>query len=586
MNGAPERRTPAWRKAARAGMLVGIALVVAGVVVGDIRARAFVEADRVGQFLWVAGAVLLGVGIAADRRSVLAFVARRTMAEQANFVVVVSLSVVLAGLACYISTRRFVRMDWTGKAEHRLQSQTESILRALDRDVEATVIHDLLNPAYAAVGEYVVDTLAEFRSRTSRIQVNTIDLASAASPGQINALREKIGARDIVAPSVVFATDKGHDVVSFDSIANFDRMAPVYEFSGEAAFAGALVRLTEEDTAVLYALTGHGERGLREPSGPPDAPGAAASASVQGMSLSKLVEELERDLYEVKQLDLLVSGEVPEDCAALIVAGPKTPFAETELAALRRYLDEREGSVLFMLDSRLDAEVGTNLAELIGAYGVEARPDAVGLTPQLMLTPDGFVAVAEAAVVVDPLSLPRHPATRDIEAYRVLLLGSCPLRVGAGAGKPGLQAQALLTGTPSSWGEADLDSVRAGTMEYSAAEDIGRPAVVGALVEPRPQPYGPPDVEDGGPKIVVLGGSESFTDYLVEQCPGNLYLALNCVNWMAGRAHMLGIPPKTVDLYAVPVSAGQQRAARYLFIGVVPACSVLLGVAVWLLRRR
>jgi hypothetical protein len=586
MSGTPERRTPAWRKAARAGILMGVALVVAGVVVRDVRASAFVEADRVGQFLWVAGAVLLTVGVVADRRSVLAFVARRTMAEQANFVVVVVLSVALAGLACYISTRRFARMDWTGKGKHRLHSQTESILRALDRDVEATVIHDPLRPADAAVHEYVLDVLEEFRSRTSRIHVKAIDLTSATSPGQIRALGEKIGARDIVAPSVVFATDKSHQVVSFGSIASFESMAPVYEFSGEAAFAGALVRLTEEDRPILYALTGHGEKGLREVGGPAGAAGTAGSASAEGMSLSRFVEELERDLYEVKQLDLLVSGEVPEDCAALIIAGPKTPFAETELAALRQYLDRQEGSALFMVDSSLDPEVATNVATLLGDYGVEVRPDAVGVTPQLMLTQEGLVGVAEAAVAIDPLSLPRHPTTRDIEAYRVVLLRPCPVRVGAGAGKPGLDARALLTGTPSSWGEADLDSLRAGTMEYSAAEDLGRPVVVGAFVERRPQPYGPPDVEDRGPKIVVLGNSESFTDYHLEQYPGNLYLALNCMNWMAGRAHMLGIPPKTVDLYTVPVSAGQVRAARYLFIGAVPACAVLLGVAVWLLRRR
>jgi hypothetical protein len=40
---------------------------------------------------------------------------------------------------------------------------------------------------------------------------------------------------------------------------------------------------------------------------------------------------------------------VPEDCAVLVVAGPRTPFFAVEVEAIRTYLGEG-GAVLLLLD--------------------------------------------------------------------------------------------------------------------------------------------------------------------------------------------------------------------------------------------
>jgi hypothetical protein len=97
--------------ATRVGILLGLLLLVAGLVVRDIRARALVRTDYVAMALWAAGIILTVGGAVVNFRMFANLVRGRRAAEGANFAVVVLLSLGLAGLLCYVSTRRFVRMD-------------------------------------------------------------------------------------------------------------------------------------------------------------------------------------------------------------------------------------------------------------------------------------------------------------------------------------------------------------------------------------------------------------------------------------------------------------------------------------------
>lgn len=575
------RKTPRWRVVVRAGILLGLVLLVAGFVVRDIRARAFVQKDYVAWALWALGAVLTAGGLALEWRNLLRMVKGRNAAERVNFGLVVVLSLAMAGLICYISTRRFTRMDWTGGAEHRLHSQTENILEALDRDVRAVVVYRSMEPWDVTVFGWVHDMLEEFTSRSPQIKVETIDLNAAGSQRRLDDLLVGLGVQDLVAPCVVMATEETHEVIPFEKMVEGGRgpMAMPDTFSGEAAFSSALAKLTERRQAVVYALTGHGERPL-------EAEGAQPSGAAS-RSMSRIAQALEKDLYKVKPLNLALEGRVPEDCAALIIAGPRAPLQGAEITAIREYLDERSGSALVMVDSTFSPGVETNIGRLLEPYGIRVRDGAVGVNPQLYLTGAGLQGVAEATVPVDMQRLPDHEAATDVKFYNVVLERPCPLEIAEGQPRAGLRTRQLLTGVSSSWGETDFESVKQQTAEFEPAEDVGRPVVIGVLVEPQPQaPTAPGTEPQEGPRIVVLGSSSSFLDHVVQMVRGNLFLVANSINWMAGRSHMLGIPPKSMELDLVRVSSAELLASRYVFIGAIPAAIIALGIGVWFTRRR
>ena len=142
----------------------------------------------------------------------------------------------------------------------------------------------------------------------------------------------------------------------------------------------------------------------------------------------------------------------------------------------------------------------------------------------------------------------------------------------------------------ASWGDRDYRPDTREPVEFDAGQDLARPITVAAVVGPRSAPPGPygsePPVSAPGPKLAVIGSSLSFVNRAVRSQPQNLYLLQNSINWMAGKLHMLGIPPRTLEFRMVGVSDGQVVASRYMFVGILPACIIALGIGVWWMRRR
>jgi len=580
----------AWQVVTRFGILGGLALLALGAVVRDIRARALVETDYISIGLWVAGGVLVLVGAVSNRRMLLGLLRGRRTAEGMNFGAVVLLSLALAALLCYITSRRFARMDWTGKGKYRLHSQTINILRSLKKDVDITVVYQPPQTAYSPLYRWldtVNSMLEEFKAYGSRVKVKQLNWTSQQQ--EFAELLHKIGEDSLTTPCVVFATADSHEVVPFAKIIHSSGppQAPTEYFTGEDAFAGALKKLVEREKTPIYFLTGHGERPLEAGAMPPGPTGQTSTATEAAFSLERLVRELEKDNYEAKPLNLAKEGSVPDDCSALVIAGPRTPLAESEIRAIEDYLDERDGGVIVMVDSELFPKVNSNLEDLLGRYGIEARTDAVGIS----VMQDVFGRqVPMLAVMVAGAGMQKHPATADLGNYTLWFERPCPLQVDNPRPEPNLKAEPLLTGLGTTWGETDYKPGQTKSIDYDPQKDVPRPTVVGAVVQPAPPPseqaVQPEGAEPPGPKIVALGSSLSVTNAVVEQHPANLYLFVNAVNWMAGKLHMLGIPPKTMEERTVWVSPSALAASRYIFIGVLPGCIVALGIAVWVFRRR
>ncbi|GAF73386.1 unnamed protein product, partial [marine sediment metagenome] len=273
---------------------------------------------------------------------------------------------------------------------------------------------------------------------------------------------------------------------------------------------------------------------------------------------------------------------------------PRAPFSDQEIGAIEAYLEQRDGRLLVMVDSSValggELDLG-GLLSFLRSYGVQARVDAVGARVITGFTLTGRKAsITELSVPVMPEGYAPHPVAADLGSYTVQFRWAAPLVAPAPEPQSELEVGPILTGVSSSWGETstarDLRLER-----YDPEVDVAGPIVLGMVVGPSsaPGPYGLPvqDTSDmGGLRIIVFGSSLSFVNGVVDQLPGNLYLALNAVNWLVGKKHLLGIPPKDVDINRLVMSEAQVRTAKWLFIGLVPAAFVALGTTVWLFRRR
>jgi WD40 repeat protein len=105
-------------------------------------------------------------------------------------------------------------------------------------------------------------------------------------------------------------------------------------FADERDITGALLQLITGKKRIAYMVTGHGERKV-------DDFGNTGYSSAQGL--------LQSVNFDVQPLNLLEKKQVPDDANVVIIAGPTTQFSQTEVDALKAYLD-KGGAALMMFE--------------------------------------------------------------------------------------------------------------------------------------------------------------------------------------------------------------------------------------------
>ena len=140
--------------------------------------------------------------------------------------------------------------------------------------------------------------------------------------------------------------------VTFDEILVPDEYAYYYgdtssatEFDGEGQFTSAINYVTSDTQKKIYCTTGHGENTF--------------STSV--------TELLEKNNMTEEELNLLMVGEIPEDCDLLFLYSPVTDITEEEKTLIEDYMADG-GKVYVMLGDTEDET--PNLDSFLEEYGI------------------------------------------------------------------------------------------------------------------------------------------------------------------------------------------------------------------------
>jgi ABC-type uncharacterized transport system involved in gliding motility auxiliary subunit len=462
----------------------------------------------------------------------------------------VLLAAALALMVNWLGYRHWVRADWTKSQLYSLSDKTVNVLKSIAEDVNVVVFMTPSTPLFAETKEL----LTRYQSENPRIKVEFID--PDRDPLRTTTLAQEFGVK--VANTVVFAYGERKKYVTSDQLAEYDYsgmqmgQAPKMKaFKGEEQFTSAILGVVNPKVPKVVFTTGHGEAD-------PDGFGA------EGMS--GLRDALKRDNLEVVKASLL-SGSVPEQCDLLVIAGPQAPFAETETAAVKSYLDGG-GRLLVLLDPVLgDRARPSGLEPLLQGYGILFGNDLV-VDPARKLPFFDYSSV----YVTDFRS---HPMVDGLRGLAVLLPVARSVTTATAAGA---SSTILLTTSDEGWGETNLvQLIRAGQAGKDPSDTQG-PVSLGVVAESEQD-------KDKGWRIAAFGNSLFLTSGQISNA-GNLNLGLNAVNWLVKRDEVLGIAPRQPEQVQLFLNASQMRWITVLTLLVMPGAAIVLGVAVWWRRRR
>lgn len=445
-----------------------------------------------------------------------------------------------------------VLFDLTRSARHTLAAETLAAVAQIDQPVTlvSTLREDDESPEVARAAR-------EVRELGERLATASEGSKARITFRQVDPFRqrresEQLGA--VETNSVVVQSGRATRSLFLDELYETKELQRT-AFRGEQVFLSAILEVTSDRRPVLYFLEGHGEASIRNLD--------------PREGLSELAEFLRLRNFDLRPLDITVTGGVPADAAMVLVLGPTSPLLAASQEVLRTYLNRRSGKVVVML------RPGTphGLDDLLWDWGVLSDDVLIVDSSNAFTSQTGDLVVRR---------LGEHAITRPlIDNELPVLFGLArPVREDPGrAEDPGLSVSTLLQTPETAWGERDF---RGAQRIAKDARDI--PGPLGLAVVSERKAASQAGIDLAGGKLVVFGTGDFITNGKIAQL-GNWRMFLNTVNWTLARDGALAVAPRPIERLQLALSADEQRHLSIWVLGVIPGIVALIGVCVHLVRR-
>lgn len=500
------------------------------------------------QIVLYGGLILTLAMIALNFQQLKAGFRRRSAQYGANTALMVVMVVGLLGMINFLAKKYQERWDLTSNQLYSLSDQTEKLVGGLEAEVE--VIHFDKDPN-PGLDDLMKEYVALNPSALSYRKVDPQAEPGLARRFEVNRFGE----------IVVVAGEKRESV----------------EAAREEDITNSILKVTREQDKVIYFTKGHNEADIEN--GREEGGYAAAKQAIENQN------------YRVESINLAEAGSIPEDCSALVIAGPVVALLPTETALIDGYVDAG-GKVLLLLDPDRDS----GLKELLEKWKIGVEDDIVVDSSGL----GQLFGMGPAAPLVT--SYESHPITDDLENTMTVFPEARSLKA-VDHEDSSFVSRELFRTSERSWGEKNLVD---GSAEFNPAVDIEGPVVLGVVstlsVSSAAADSSGAQDENGGEdsdrkesendgsfgkeaRVVVIGDSDFANNaFLRLQRNGDLFL--NAVSWLAEDEDLISVRPKDSENRSVQMTAADSRVLFWVTMVLLPGAAMGLGFLVWSRRRK
>ncbi|HXH74394.1 MAG TPA: GldG family protein [Bacteriovoracaceae bacterium] len=452
--------------------------------------------------------------------SIKAFV-KTSYFRKASYHVLNSLLVIMIiCLVNYMGNKNYKEFDVTAEKRNSLTGQTLRVLDMIKEPVKLTI--------YSKREEWtpILNLLKLYEAASKHIKLEAIDT---------DLRPDLVKSKGITQNGTIIIEHKGKE--------------SLFQITDELSVTNALLKTLRTEKIVLYFVTGHKELTCNE-------------KGQEG--ISQICQLLVGQNYEIRELNLTATTEVPADANAVFVLGPTSGFLKNEIDQLRKYL-LKGGSMFLALAPAFKAELYDDLIKLAEPYGLTMGKDIV---VDRLSTVQG----AEATIPIINNYEANHPITAGFTQRTVFPLSSSIQTV---PGKDGAILLAFTSSFPGSWAESDLKGVTEGKATYNEKTDRKGPVALLGIGE---------STETTKGSRFAMMGSSSFLVNAYQNQSANSTLFLNTVSWMVDDEGIISFNRPGIEEYPVILSAQHIQMIFVISIMLVPI--LFFGTAIFIYRRR
>lgn len=435
---------------------------------------------------------------------------------------------------------KYTQIDISDQQLYSIGDETKKVLNNLDKDV---TIYQIAQSG--SEDETISNLLQKYADESKHVKVELKD--PVVSPKFVS----EYTSDQVSSNSLIVVCGDRNKVVNYNDMyeSTMDYNTYSYQttgFDGEGQITSAIAYVTTENLPVLYTLEGHGEKELD----------------------STIKEDIEKANMEIKTLNLISEGSVPDDAACLLIDSPSSDISEDEKTALLDYLENGGKAMVF---SDYTESTLSNFAAVLENYGVKAADGIVfegdnqhyGMQMPYYLLPtvNSTDASSETASSGYYIIMPYAQGIQKLDDVRDTVT-----------------VEDILTTSDSAYSKTNLQSE---TLEKEDG-DVEGPFALGVSIKE--------DVGDGKKTQIIYYSSSYIMDSQMNQLVsgGNEKLVTESLNSMVSTEETttVSIPSKSLEVSYLTISDYDASFWKICTIGLIPGIFLVAGFVIWFKRRK
>ena len=440
-------------------------------------------------------------------------------------------------------------IDLTEEKLYTLTDESKERVKDIDKDVNIYFV------GYTD-GDSNLELAKQYKNANEKIVAESVNAEDRPD------LAEKYGIESGSTGIIVECGDKSK-VLTESDLVTYDTTTYETISIAEERLTSAIVSVTTDDIPKIYFLEGYSDFSL-------------------SYNMNYLNVYLENEITEVDTLNILSTGNVPEDCDTLIITSPSKDFDDVAKTAIIDYIN-RGGNILWLNAAMANAVDLPNVNEVLALYGV--NPFEVGIIRE---TETSKMVSGSPDLIIPNLGY--SSITEDIYSDGIIFANATKININE-EGLEDLNVVETDLATTSS-GAYFRTNFNNSATTAEEGEETGA-FVVGAELEKTITEANEETGEQAKTSTLIIYGENYFisdyqlaqnSQYPAIQLGNNKDLILNSLAYLSDREEDITARKSTGTV--TYTATEQQDTIVRVIIFAVPAVIILVGLIVWQKRRR
>ena len=435
---------------------------------------------------------------------------------------------------------KYSEIDISSQKLYSIGDETKKMLKDLEKDV---TIYQIAQSG--SEDENIANLLKKYKDESKHIKVEQKD--PVVNPKFVS----QYTSDDLSANSLIVVCGDRNKVIDYNNIYETSIDYQTYSsqttgFDGEGQITSAIGYVTSENLPVLYTVEGHGEKDMD----------------------SSIKEDIEKANMDIKSLNLLTEGNVPDDADCLFIDSPSTDFSSDEKDAIIEYLENGGKAMIF---SDYTTEDMPNFDAILENYGVQRTEGvvfegdkqhyAMQMPYYLVPTINSTDASSETASAGYYVLAPYAQGIKQLDDVRDTV-----------------KIESILTTSDQAYSKTDLNS---NTIEKEDG-DVEGPFDLGVSITE--------SLDDDKETQIVYYSTSNLMDSQTNQMVsgGNEKLIMESLKWMTDteESASVSIPSKSLEVSYLTITDYDAAFWKICTIALIPGIFLVIGFVVWIKRRK